>query len=305
MTIDFNCPNCGAAIHAPQNLAGRKGTCIKCNEKLQIPMKQSQVPSNPSLSASLQSPTATQVPPPPPLSHSRERHITPDSLSLGSGTPRLESESPQTARFAQLHLRDCPVCNNAVSSDAELCPKCGHPFPRLSRFVNRTGRGWAIPSAIWLAVAICATALQGCPSVIGAKLQPIGITQEKSTGEVLVTLAIYLLVGVNALGVHWFLIWRRRVNLELPTNRYWVWTGLHIAWTGLALLVVLFSLAFLPMVYSDASSLPVRIADPHARGKALLLVIGTILNALSVAGWVLIAIVVPPSKIVDRPPTDS
>ena len=34
--IDFNCPNCGHSIHAPDSAAGKKGACKKCGESVRV-----------------------------------------------------------------------------------------------------------------------------------------------------------------------------------------------------------------------------------------------------------------------------
>lgn len=37
MTIDFQCPNCEAEIHAPDGSAGQVGACTKCGERMRVP----------------------------------------------------------------------------------------------------------------------------------------------------------------------------------------------------------------------------------------------------------------------------
>jgi hypothetical protein len=90
------------------------------------------------------------------------------------------------------------------------------------------------------------------------------------------------------LGVHWLLIWRRFIDLELPIYR--VWTGLHIAWTALALLGLLISLYLLSIVFALAG----QIGTPANLKLVLWIsVFSTVLNLLATVGWAIIVIAVP------------
>lgn len=39
MSIDFKCPHCQAKLQAVSNLAGKPGTCPKCNKEISVPQE--------------------------------------------------------------------------------------------------------------------------------------------------------------------------------------------------------------------------------------------------------------------------
>ena len=45
MAIEFNCPHCNATIKTPDDSAGKKGTCRRCQRELVIPLPISSVPA--------------------------------------------------------------------------------------------------------------------------------------------------------------------------------------------------------------------------------------------------------------------
>jgi len=86
------------------------------------------------------------------------------------------------------------------------------------------------------------------------------------------------------LGVHWLLIWRRVNDLGLPVYR--VWTGLHIGWTALALIGLLFSLYKLSFLFEVQAAF-------GGDGSLGISILTIILNLLADVGWVMVVIATP------------
>lgn len=94
------------------------------------------------------------------------------------------------------------------------------------------------------------------------------------------------------IAIHIGLIRRRTANVSLANNRYWVWTGLHIAWTGLNLVAFLLGLPFLFMLCMRVS----QGHNPELVGTFLGFSTASIFSALALAGWVILTIARPPAE---------
>ncbi len=51
-------------------------------------------------------------------------------------------------------LINCSVCGNAVSEDADSCPKCGHPLKKTAKGMSGCGLFFLIVGAIIVAAII-------------------------------------------------------------------------------------------------------------------------------------------------------
>ena len=47
MLIKFRCPHCQAVLEAGINLAGKKGSCPKCNKTIMVPKNESDAKTEP------------------------------------------------------------------------------------------------------------------------------------------------------------------------------------------------------------------------------------------------------------------
>ncbi len=114
MTIRFSCPECGANLAVPDNLAGRTGKCKKCNADVTAPK------SSPSTANARQ--TLTK-----PIGDLKANRPD-DRPRVELQTPVLDcsfladDEGPGTGEKAA--HRTCPYCDGEISETAKKCKSC-------------------------------------------------------------------------------------------------------------------------------------------------------------------------------------
>lgn len=127
MPIEFKCDSCGMRIKAPDNLAGKKARCPKCQTTLSVPQAGAPPAAQPMPAAPAPPPAA---PPPVP------------SFNFNEPDPEQDPEA----------RRPCPTCGEQILVAAIKCRFCGEVFdpvlreasnPRLKADFNRqiTGVG--------------------------------------------------------------------------------------------------------------------------------------------------------------------
>src|SRR5947209_1716645 len=108
--IRFACPACKSVFETPDDKAGRKTTCPKCRQRLQVPSPTIRPPRNKTVLGSLLPP----VPGPPPA----------------VSAPAVSDTSPPVNTFTA----GCPFCglrlyiNPAWTGGKVRCPKCKAEF---------------------------------------------------------------------------------------------------------------------------------------------------------------------------------
>src|SRR5689334_15150582 len=89
MAIQFQCPSCEATIRVPDEAAGKKGTCPRCNEKLLVPSV--------TRGAAASSSTASAAPPirqPPPKPGPGLPQLDPLEDAADDPAPHSRTKSP-------------------------------------------------------------------------------------------------------------------------------------------------------------------------------------------------------------------
>lgn len=137
MAIDFKCLQCGKALSAQPQYAGRRTTCPNCQLKMFIPLDVNLPPT----------PAA-----PLPAKVDEKQEITPDD-----------------APGAQAGLRACPYCAEKIQAAARKCRYCNEYLDdELRRAEQERKRGYAVAAyrdaldrnaRMWRALSILATSL--------------------------------------------------------------------------------------------------------------------------------------------------
>lgn len=116
MAIEFNCPQCGAAIRVPDAAAGAKGSCPTCQTKLLVP----QVAAPPQPVVSEQPPTPDVAPPP--VSHAP---LPFDPAQVAS--PQIDPAQTMAAPAAPIQF---PVQTPAAAPNG--FPQAEQAFPQVA-----------------------------------------------------------------------------------------------------------------------------------------------------------------------------
>ena len=116
MPIDVTCPECGAGLEAPDELAGKKGTCPHCKNVLPVPGEAAPPPAAETGGAEAESAAPQEEAPP-----------LPEAVPAGETQP---GDDPSKKKF----LFKCPGCGQQMAAGAHRlgtavnCPKCKQGF---------------------------------------------------------------------------------------------------------------------------------------------------------------------------------
>jgi hypothetical protein len=121
MGIKFNCEHCGAELNVKSSLAGRKGLCPKCNEKIQVPGPRGTVQKKPVESKPKREKLNVEAIDVVEAVNSVEAEVTPVFVASGSeSTPPTQSSGTAP---------DQPMQPQAVAIPAKVTEAPVTPFP--------------------------------------------------------------------------------------------------------------------------------------------------------------------------------
>ena len=127
MSILFECPACGKATQAPEEMVGQRAKCPHCLAVIDVPR-----PADPAAE-----PTVTYVPPP----------ASASPPAAGDGLPR----------------RPGPACGAVVGATAAKCDTCGAALdPALASRVRRGSRDESLEAIDYILAFVPCLSLFGC-----------------------------------------------------------------------------------------------------------------------------------------------
>ena len=160
--IRVTCPECGAKLRAPEDAVGKQAKCPSCGARIQIPSGAS---SEPETDRRRTEELASEIS----VGESRRKERKKQqekerkrqekelywhngSMFTSDGERKYQeqqdkerqnwqeinqighdgaSHDAQQQSGLQAKLIQCPVCNKSISTEAEVCPECGHPIKKL------------------------------------------------------------------------------------------------------------------------------------------------------------------------------
>lgn len=147
MNINFDCPQCGQNLEAPNDLAGAELACPNCSAQLRIPTFDPQGRLGAATLVDAQ-PTPTLEPPRKPV-HFQLR-------PMGQSTTGAETQ--------------CPNCKQGLGSGAVICVHCGYDLRNRRSLRTRAGQGGGGASAARFAVIAVLAVLALAGAFVGYDL---------------------------------------------------------------------------------------------------------------------------------------
>ena len=109
MPISVTCNNCGSNIKAPDNAAGKKAKCPRCQGELQIP--------------------STQI------------AVAPKTIARPVQPAPKQDMVPATIPATELkHYKECPFCSEEIAHTAKICKHCGETLDPTLRAAEEAKR---------------------------------------------------------------------------------------------------------------------------------------------------------------------
>jgi len=164
MSIVFECPSCGKRTQAPDELAGKKARCPKCQTVIQVP----------SSGSAEGAPAAAEAAP---------------AAAPVAASPAEQGEAESR--------RPCPMCGEMILSSAVKCRYCGEVFDPELRRAERKRRGAVgdadLTAAEWLIAILC--------SGIGCIIGIIWMIQGKPKGTKMFGVSFLMAIVWSAIRV--------------------------------------------------------------------------------------------------------